>query len=121
MESICGHVPGLQVVACGSYRRGKPICDDIAIVVTHPDGDPHMYKELFGLLLGSRNVEQGSEKFLHELLEFFEQHTGRFTCYIKGVCRLGEHRKVCGVSIMQTLTLVEINPYSLLPCIHSFI
>ena len=92
----------MQVVACGSYRRGKPICDDIAIVITHPDGDPHMYEKVFGLLLGRQSVEQCPEKFLHELLEVLDDHTGQSTGYIKGICRLGEHRKVCGVNNTDT-------------------
>ena len=32
---------GLEVVTCGSYRRGKPTCGDVDILVTHSDGRSH--------------------------------------------------------------------------------
>lgn len=31
--------PKLEVQACGSYRRGKPTCGDIDIVMSHPEKD----------------------------------------------------------------------------------
>ena len=33
--------PGLEAFACGSYRRGKPTCGDVDIIVSHPDGKSH--------------------------------------------------------------------------------
>ncbi|KAB5523548.1 hypothetical protein PHYPO_G00153790 [Pangasianodon hypophthalmus] len=33
--------PDLQVVACGSYRRGKLTCGDVDVLITHPDGQSH--------------------------------------------------------------------------------
>ncbi|XP_047007136.2 DNA polymerase lambda isoform X2 [Ictalurus punctatus] len=33
--------PELLVVACGSYRRGKPTCGDVDVLITHPDGQSH--------------------------------------------------------------------------------
>ena len=33
--------PGLEVVTCGSYRRGKLTCGDVDILVTHSDGRSH--------------------------------------------------------------------------------
>ncbi|KAI5089927.1 DNA polymerase lambda, partial [Silurus meridionalis] len=33
--------PGLLVVTCGSYRRGKPTCGDVDVLITHPDGQSH--------------------------------------------------------------------------------
>ncbi|XP_068248489.1 DNA polymerase lambda-like [Palaemon carinicauda] len=32
---------GLIVTVCGSYRRGKPSCGDVDILITHPDGHSH--------------------------------------------------------------------------------
>ncbi|NXX16550.1 DPOLL polymerase, partial [Podargus strigoides] len=43
--------PGLLCVACGSYRRGKPTCGDVDVLVTHPDGKSH--RGVFSKLLDS--------------------------------------------------------------------
>ncbi|XP_019358261.1 PREDICTED: DNA polymerase lambda isoform X1 [Gavialis gangeticus] len=43
--------PGLVCVACGSYRRGKPSCGDVDVLVTHPDGRSH--RGIFAKLLNS--------------------------------------------------------------------
>uniref|UniRef100_A0A1I8H3W1 DNA polymerase n=1 Tax=Macrostomum lignano TaxID=282301 RepID=A0A1I8H3W1_9PLAT len=32
---------GFIVQACGSYRRGRPDCGDVDVLVTHPDGRSH--------------------------------------------------------------------------------
>lgn len=34
--------PGLVMVVCGSYRRGKPTCGDVDVLITHPDGSSHV-------------------------------------------------------------------------------
>ncbi|KAF5909289.1 DNA polymerase lambda, partial [Clarias magur] len=41
--------PELLVVACGSYRRGKPTCGDVDVLITHPDGQSH--KGIFSKVL----------------------------------------------------------------------
>ncbi|NXG68003.1 DPOLL polymerase, partial [Baryphthengus martii] len=43
--------PGLVCVACGSYRRGKPTCGDVDVLITHPDGQSH--RGVFSKLLDS--------------------------------------------------------------------
>ena len=32
---------GLQCMVCGSFRRGKPTCGDVDVLVSHPDGVSH--------------------------------------------------------------------------------
>ncbi|NWH74438.1 DPOLL polymerase, partial [Piaya cayana] len=43
--------PGLVCVACGSYRRGKPTCGDVDVLITHPDGQSH--RGVFSKLIDS--------------------------------------------------------------------
>ena len=77
---------GLEVVTCGSYRRGKPTCGDVDILVTHPDGRSH--RGVFGQLL-----EKGrQEGFLTDDLSVHNDPEGQ-SKYL-GVCKLGEERKV---------------------------
>jgi len=44
--------PGIIVLACGSYRRGRPTCGDVDILITHPDGLSHqgIFKPLIARL-----------------------------------------------------------------------
>lgn len=81
---------GLEVVTCGSYRRGKPTCGDIDILITHPDGRSHK-GQLRALL--DRGHQCG---FFTDDLAVHEEAGGAGK-YL-GVCRLGEERKVsdCG-------------------------
>lgn len=41
--------PGVIAQACGSFRRGKPTCGDVDILITHPDG--HSHKGIFAKLI----------------------------------------------------------------------
>ena len=43
--------PGLIEICCGSYRRGKPTCGDVDVLITHPDGKSH--KGVFSKILTS--------------------------------------------------------------------
>lgn len=78
--------PGVIAQCCGSYRRGKPTCGDVDVLVTHPDGKSH--KGLFSKLL-ARLKESG---FLTDDLVTAEDN-GNQKKYL-GVCRLpGENQK----------------------------
>ena len=78
---------GLEVVTCGSYRRGKPTCGDVDILITHVDG--RSYRGVLGALL-----EKGHEDgFLTDDLSVSHDTNGSGK-YL-GVCKLeGEGRKV---------------------------
>lgn len=77
---------GLIVMVCGSYRRGKPNCGDVDILITHPDG--HSHKNLFKLILNHLR-ETG---FLTDDL-VTQEVSGNQQKYL-GVCKIpGEKRK----------------------------
>ena len=68
--------PGLQAFACGSYRRGKPTCGDVDVIVSHPDGKSH-------------------EGVMTKLLESLR--TSGFLTDDLTLAENGEHRKYLGV------------------------
>ncbi|XP_010134245.1 PREDICTED: DNA polymerase lambda [Buceros rhinoceros silvestris] len=72
--------PGLVCVACGSYRRGKPTCGDVDVLVTHPDGQSH--HGVFSKLLDSLH----RSGFLTDDL-VSQEDNGDQKKYL-GVCRL---------------------------------
>ncbi|XP_015203113.2 DNA polymerase lambda isoform X1 [Lepisosteus oculatus] len=82
--------PGLLAVACGSYRRGKPTCGDVDILITHPDGKSH--KGIFSKIL--HILHQSG--FLTDDLVSHEEN-GEQKKYL-GVCRLpgpeSRHRRL---------------------------
>lgn len=77
--------PGLQAFACGSYRRGKPTCGDVDVIVSHPDGKSH--EGVMAKLLESLK----STGFLTDDLTLGDN--GQHRKYL-GVCKLpGENTK----------------------------
>lgn len=85
---------GLEVVTCGSYRRGKPTCGDIDVLITHPDGRSH--KGVFETFL-ERSHASG---FLTDDLSVHHESAGG-SCKYLGVCKLeGEGRKHRRIDIM---------------------
>jgi len=75
---------GLEVIACGSYRRGKATCGDLDLLITHPDGESHL--GVFDPLI--KNLYD--KGFLTDHLSY--QSDGNQKKYM-GVCRLpGENK-----------------------------
>ncbi|GFO08504.1 DNA polymerase lambda [Plakobranchus ocellatus] len=91
---------GIIAQTCGSYRRGKPTCGDVDILITHPDGKSH--RNVFHKLL-AKLKENG---FLTDDLVSAEE-TGNQKKYM-GVCKLpGENRKHRRIDII----VVPFNEY----------
>ena len=87
VKQLCHSInSGMEVVTCGSYRRGKPTCGDIDLLITHPDGRSH--RGVFEELL-KRGREIG---FFTDDLSVHSDPVAQ--CKYLGVCRLGEERKV---------------------------
>ena len=77
--------PAMEAFACGSYRRGKPTCGDVDIIVSHPDGKSHA-----GVLPKLLEILKSSG-FLTDDLTLAEN--GEQRKYL-GVCKLpGENTK----------------------------
>lgn len=94
--------PGLEVVTCGSYRRGRPMCGDVDLLITHPDGRSH--KGIFSVLL-QRCRESG---FITDDLSIHDDPAEQ--CKYLGVCKLpGEGRKHRRIDII-------VVPYAQYPC-----
>ncbi|XP_078079128.1 DNA polymerase lambda [Mustelus asterias] len=94
--------PALVALACGSYRRGKPTCGDVDILITHPDGKSH--RGVFSkILAGLRDTG-----FLTDDLVTRED-IGNQKKYL-GVCQLpgAEHRQ-------RRLDIIVV-PYSEFAC-----
>lgn len=85
-EATLSLVRGAEVMVCGSYRRGKPTCGDVDVLITHPDG--HSHELIFRPLL-ARLRDSG---FLTDDL-VTQEDNGNQKKYL-GVCRLpGQGRK----------------------------
>ncbi|XP_070540868.1 DNA polymerase lambda-like [Ptychodera flava] len=94
--------PGLIGMACGSYRRGKPTCGDVDVLITHPDG--HSHKGVFQKLLEKLRATG----FITDDLVSHED-SGEQKKYL-GVCKLpGENRKHRRLDII-------VVPYHEYPC-----
>ncbi|XP_064465937.1 DNA polymerase lambda-like isoform X2 [Ornithodoros turicata] len=40
-ETALSVQPDLEVIPCGSFRRGRPMCGDVDVLITHKDGTSH--------------------------------------------------------------------------------
>ncbi|XP_063195057.1 DNA polymerase lambda isoform X3 [Chroicocephalus ridibundus] len=98
--------PGLVCVACGSYRRGKPTCGDVDVLVTHPDGQSH--RGVFSKLLDSLH----RSGFLTDDL-VSQEDNGDQKKYL-GVCRLPgpaqRHRRLDIIVVPYTSWVSSIEP-----------
>lgn len=66
--------PGFQMVICGGYRRGKPDCGDVDVILTHPDEDAT--HGILKPLLESLEYWTDDDDVLHE---GYITHTLRFS------------------------------------------
>lgn len=63
-EAALSIIPQLEMMTCGSYRRGKATCGDVDILITHPDGQSHHH--IFKPLLAKLH-ESGKERLSTQL------------------------------------------------------
>ncbi|XP_051883006.1 DNA polymerase lambda isoform X2 [Pristis pectinata] len=72
--------PGLISLACGSFRRGKPTCGDVDVLITHPDGKSHrgVFSKVLDGLRGRGFVTD----------DLVSQEENRNQVKYLGVCRL---------------------------------
>uniref|UniRef100_A0A1E1X922 DNA polymerase n=1 Tax=Amblyomma aureolatum TaxID=187763 RepID=A0A1E1X922_9ACAR len=82
--------PGLEVVPCGSYRRGRAMCGDVDVLITHPDGRSHE-----GVLCRILQILHDSGFLTDDLAV---PHEGGSPRKYMGVCRLpgtgSKHRRL---------------------------
>ncbi|XP_013922261.1 PREDICTED: DNA polymerase lambda [Thamnophis sirtalis] len=79
-EAAQSIIPELMCIACGSFRRGKPTCGDVDVLVTHPDG--HSHQGVFNKLL---NILHRSGFLTDDLVN---QEDNESQQKYLGVCRL---------------------------------
>lgn len=78
--------PALEVIPCGSYRRGRAMCGDVDVLITHPDGKSHE-----GVLCKILQVLHESHFLTDDLAV---PHEGGSPRKYMGVCKLpGEGNK----------------------------
>ncbi|CAF1264141.1 unnamed protein product [Adineta ricciae] len=76
--------PGLLIITCGSYRRGKATCGDCDILITHRDGVSHEH------LLYPLVDKLKASNFLIDDLVYTDKHEDEPGAHFRyfGVCRL---------------------------------
>lgn len=82
--------PALEVIPCGSYRRGRAMCGDVDVLITHPDGKSHE-----GVLCKILQILHESNFLTDDLAV---PHDGGSPRKYMGVCKLPEegskHRRL---------------------------
>ncbi|KAF2365000.1 DNA polymerase beta palm domain [Trinorchestia longiramus] len=80
VKMCCDEVrSGIMTEVCGSYRRGRPSCGDVDVLITHPDG--HSHAGVFTALLDNMR----RKGFLTD--DLVTQEDGKQQKYL-GVCKL---------------------------------
>ncbi|TPX53739.1 DNA-directed DNA polymerase [Powellomyces hirtus] len=84
-----------QCTIMGSYRRGRPMCGDVDVIVTHPDGRSHqtILPALIARLKESSSLLLIADLHLHSSSSGYDSATSYM-----GICRLPEgagiHRRL---------------------------
>jgi len=72
--------PRLEMVTCGSYRRGKATCGDVDILITHADGSGHV--GVFNRLLSALREQSTCYTIRYTCYTIlYTCYTIRYTCY----------------------------------------
>mmetsp|Transcript_6431 Transcript_6431/g.5789 ORF Transcript_6431/g.5789 Transcript_6431/m.5789 type:complete len:112 (+) Transcript_6431:1459-1794(+) len=87
IEELAGEKGLYEAICCGSYRRGKPTCGDIDILITRKDGKP------FGNFL-SRLVEALEGRLLTDHLAMPKPGEYGSEMYMGICCNGGLHRRI---------------------------
>jgi len=82
----------LQVEACGSFRRGRPLCGDIDVLITRTDG-----KSIAGLC-EKLVIQLENENFLKERLGALRYSECGSEGY-QGICQLDKNHKFRRIDI----------------------
>ncbi|KAJ3151894.1 hypothetical protein HDU86_006026 [Geranomyces michiganensis] len=94
IKSLADLDPKFQCMIMGSFRRGRPMCGDVDMIVTHPDGRSHI-GILPKLLAALRRIEGLLVADLH--VNSFSSGYEETNTYM-GICRLpggsGIHRRL---------------------------
>ncbi|CAF0756344.1 unnamed protein product [Rotaria sordida] len=95
-------VPGLMIETCGSYRRLKPSCGDIDILITFKDGKRHLHESVLAPLIDKlKDIGFLTDDLInHSETSSSSSSTGHISEQMTyfGVCRLPEtgslHRRI---------------------------